>query len=106
VIYTDKCSEAGCGRPFKVTAQNVYIGLETNGTFRGWTRCPSCVRKQPYRPTATKEVFVEGVGLVRRAPRKNALTPVQNPHAAAHGWGTLGDQASIKETLEKIKKGG
>lgn len=106
LIYRDKCSESGCGRPFKVTAQNVFIGMETNGTFRGWTRCPSCVRKQQL----AKGVFVPGVGLVRTAPRKNALapsTPALSAHGAAHGWGTaLGDVASFQEEMEKFKKGG
>lgn len=101
VLYTDKCSESGCGRSFKVIAQNVYIGMETNGTFRGWTRCPPCVRKRQQALEARGPTFITA-----RPARKNALAPPVNPHAAAHGWGALGDNPSIQEALEKFKKGG
>lgn len=105
VIYTDKCAVSSCGRQFKVTAQNVFVGMETNGVFRGWKRCAAC-------EASTKKATVAGVVVAKRAPRKNALPPFppMSAHAQAHGW-TLADLAKFQDDQSKaqmleLKKGG
>lgn len=117
IMYTDKCSVPGCGQLFKVTAQNVAVGFAKTGLFRGWNRCPPCELKMKIRreqkqleQSLERGIAVPGVGVVKRAPRKNALTPItpesKLPHGAAHGWGSLGDAPSLKEAFAKFKNGG
>lgn len=112
VVYHDKCSVKKCGAPFKVTVQNVVHGFLATGLFRGWNRCVPCEVKNKERREQrqlekglTQGLSVPGVGLVKRAPRKNALTPITPeslPHSAAHGWGTLGESSVLQEEYARL----
>lgn len=107
IVYTDKCKAKTCERVFKVTVQNVVMGYMASkregadGRFRGWSRCQPCETKKRLQRGEEASLIQ-----VRRAPRKNALTPITPARKGWAGLATLGENASLKEAFERFKKGG
>lgn len=127
VLYTDRCSERGCGELFKVTAKNAAAGYAAFRRFSGWTRCPACEKKlklaaklaaqaaakNTSTPTAKLAAWAEGLNpssvtsseptmvTVRRS--KNVLAGKSTSHRAAHGWPvSLGEKKELQDALSEL----